>query len=197
MNIVSQQKDLFATRIWSYDLSVLRQYHAEWIDYFLALRAENPGMERRSVRSGWKTPYQPFDRYPPLAPLAQVARACFDHAFKDLAFEVPPHRSPYGLEAAINLTDPGGYNVQHGHEGTFLAASYYLKVPENGGDITFMDPRPAARYSPGDARNSLGSSHTTVAAKEATLLVFPGWLEHRVEENQSGEPRMAVVINAL
>jgi len=196
MDIGANHKDLFITRLWSFNLSTLGKYHAEWTDYILKLRDNDPDYTRRSVRSGWKTPYRPFDTMPPFKPLEQAARVCFNHVLKDMELKIPKGFKGYQLKAGINLTDPGGYNVQHGHDQVYLAGCYYLKVPEKSGEITFIDPRPGAKYSLATCGGPQGSNNAGVQPRVGQLLIFPGWLEHRVEENLSDDTRISIVINA-
>lgn len=197
MQIEAERQDLFITRLWSFDLGHLIGHQSAWIEELLKLREIEPDNISRSVRSGWKTPFRSFDYLPPdLKELEKVARSCFDHAFREMSLKVSKTFKGFQLQAGVNLTEPGGYNVQHGHENVYLAGCFYLRVPENSGNIVFLDPRPAAKYSLGASANEMGSTNVHVFPREGQLLIFPGWLEHRVEENLSDQARISIVINA-
>jgi len=174
------------------------EHRSAWIEELLKLRELEPDNRSRNVRSGWKTPLKSFDYLPPdFKVLEKAARSCFDHALREMALKLPNNISGFHLDAAVNLTDPGGYNVQHGHEYVYLSGCFYLRVPENSGNIVFLDPRPGAKYSIAVSANEMGSTNVQVLPREGQLLIFPGWLEHRVEENMSNEARISVVMNAI
>lgn len=108
----------------------------------------------------------------------------------------------FRLEGWINVNGPGDYNVLHCHPGSFLSAVYYVKVPQamKGGEIVFRDPRgPAvAMYeTPGIDLPWVGTG-TGIPFTPATgqLLLFPSWLEHRVEPFEGAGERISIAFNA-
>lgn len=108
----------------------------------------------------------------------------------------------FRLEGWINVNRAGDHNVLHCHPGSFLSATYYVKVPEamKGGEIVFRDPRgPAvAMYeTPGIELPWVGSG-TGIPFAPATshLLLFPAWLEHRVERFEGQGERISIAFNA-
>jgi len=111
-------------------------------------------------------------------------------------------KDKFRLEGWINVNGPGDYNVLHCHPGCFLSAVYYVKVPKGmkGGEIVFRDPRgPAvAMYeTPGIDLPWVGTG-TGIPFTPATghLLLFPSWLEHRVEPFEGAGERISVAFNA-
>ena len=46
--------------------------------------------------------------------------------------------------AIINKNN--SFNVRHNHQNCYLSASYYVKKPQNSGNITFHDPKEAKTY---------------------------------------------------
>jgi len=108
----------------------------------------------------------------------------------------------FRLEGWINVNRAGDHNVLHCHPGSFLSATYYVKVPEamKGGEIVFRDPRgPAvAMYeTPGIELPWVGSG-VGIPFTPATshLLLFPAWLEHRVERFEGSGERISIAFNA-
>lgn len=108
----------------------------------------------------------------------------------------------FRLEGWINVNRVGDYNVLHCHPGCFLSAVYYVRVPQpmKGGEIVFRDPRgPAvAMYeTPGIELPWVGSG-TGVPFSPTTgqLLLFPAWLEHRVEPFEGAGERISIAFNA-
>jgi uncharacterized protein (TIGR02466 family) len=106
------------------------------------------------------------------------------------------------LQGWINVNQAGDSNVLHCHPGCFLSATYYVKVPPGmkGGEIVFRDPRgPAvAMYeTPGIDLPWVGSG-MGIPFSPATghLLLFPSWLEHRVERFEAAGERISIAFNA-
>jgi uncharacterized protein (TIGR02466 family) len=108
----------------------------------------------------------------------------------------------FRLEGWINVNRAGDHNLLHCHPGSFLSATYYVKVPAGmkGGEIVFRDPRgPAmAMYeTPGIDLPWVGSG-TGIPFTPATghLVLFPSWLEHRVERFEGPGERISIAFNA-
>jgi uncharacterized protein (TIGR02466 family) len=108
----------------------------------------------------------------------------------------------FRLEGWINVNRAGDLNVLHCHPGCFLSATYYVRVPQDmrGGEIVFRDPRgPAvAMYeTPGIDLPWVGSGMgMPFAPATGELLMFPAWLEHRVEAFAGTGERISVAFNA-
>ncbi|MEM7223060.1 MAG: 2OG-Fe(II) oxygenase family protein [Pseudomonadota bacterium] len=98
-----------------------------------------------------------------------------------------------------NINRRGEAHHLHSHPNNFLSGVYYVRAPEGCGDIVFHDPRqqaivllPAvAEYTP------FNSSRQRVAPKAGTLLVFPSWFQHLVEENTSDAERISISFNVM
>ena len=77
---------------------------------------------------------------------------------------------------------------------------YYisLKAPECG-SIYFRDPRVASRMMtyPVERTSEFTAEEITMRPEEGRMYVFPGWLEHGVEENKSTQDRVGISFNVL
>jgi uncharacterized protein (TIGR02466 family) len=108
----------------------------------------------------------------------------------------------FRLEGWINVNRTGDYNVLHCHPGCFLSATYFVRVPPDmkGGEIVFRDPRgPAvAMYeTPGIDLPWVGSgTGIPFTPTPGQLLLFPSWLEHRVECFEGSGERISIAFNA-
>ncbi|TMH08633.1 MAG: hypothetical protein E6H79_02030 [Betaproteobacteria bacterium] len=108
----------------------------------------------------------------------------------------------FRLKGWINVNRAGDLNLLHCHPGSFLSAVYYVRVPQpmRGGDIVFRDPRgPAvAMYeTPGIELPWVGSgTGMPFSPTTGQLLLFPAWLEHRVEPFQGEGERISIAFNA-
>lgn len=103
-----------------------------------------------------------------------------------------------------NINRKHCYNVDHAHQGSLLSAVFYVKVPENSGRITFLNPNALLMESYLQGKNLnvnydsvyyALSSIFTVKPKENSLIIFPSWLTHRVEPNGSDEDRISISFN--
>ena len=87
----------------------------------------------------------------------------------------------------------GGYTEEHTHSfGTFVA-SCYLKCPAGSGNIEFKDPLEYHKGSmPIIPELSL---YKEVQVQTNDVVIFPGWLKHRVQPNNTDDERLVMTIN--
>ena len=100
-------------------------------------------------------------------------------------------------------------NRIHSHPGSAISGVYYVKTPSECGQIIFEHPAgralefymesidsfPGRRNEP-EEYNSFNSFRTGVKPTENTLYLFPSWLMHYVESNQSKtEERISISFN--
>src|SRR5258708_7318079 len=108
----------------------------------------------------------------------------------------------FKLRGWININRTGNSNTLHSHPGCFLSATYYVSVPEKmkGGELYFRDPRgPAvAMYeTPGIDLPWVGSGiGVPITPSTGKLVIFPSWLEHRVEPFEGEGDRISIAFNA-
>lgn len=193
IKVQGKHQDLWATRIWHFDLSALKSHFSQWSSLLTELRAGTPSPAGRSNRYGWnsdKTIFQ-VDEF---ADLHRVCKQVFLHAFKEMGLDPIPK---FQLEAWANIHDPGGFNVSHIHQNCWLSGCFYLEVPEGAGAIVLRDPRPGALTSPFRTRGCNSYQEIRVTPQPGLLLVFPNWLEHHVEPNDSEGNRVSIAMNAL
>ena len=101
-----------------------------------------------------------------------------------------------------NINPPGGYNRPHIHPNSHFSGVYYIKAPQNSGEIVFNDPRSAAHMvMPDRVKDIKPPSHlwreVRVNPLEGRMLMFPSWLWHCVEPNESNDIRISVSFNFI
>ena len=101
-----------------------------------------------------------------------------------------------------NINPPGGYNRPHIHPNSHFSGVYYIKAPQNSGDIVFNDPRSGAHMiMPERIKDSKPPSHlwreVRINPLEGRLIMFPSWLWHCVDPNESNDIRISVSFNFL
>lgn len=187
---VSHQ-DLFPTRIWSAQCDALSVHHAVWLEHLNALRAATPQPAGRSNRGGWNSAVTLFQE-PLFAPLRSAVTKLVRHAMQQCGQKGSWQVS---LAGWANMHDTGGYNTLHLHPGNLLSGVYYLKVPPEAGNIVFRDPKYAAIMTGISGDQPFSRNFESVQPTEGQMLLFPSWLEHRVEENNAEEPRVSIAFN--
>ena len=101
-----------------------------------------------------------------------------------------------GMWAVVN--GPGSSNRLHNHPFNYLSGVFYLQVPEDSGSLIFHDPRPQSEVlsPPKKQGENLHTAHrVTWVPKQNDLLIFPSWLQHEVEINNSQEERIVISFN--
>ena len=97
--------------------------------------------------------------------------------------------------AIINKT--GDFNVIHTHPNCYLSAAYYVKAPEKCGRFQIENPNIAKKnyYPEIKTKNELNLQVAGIEIEEGDLLIFPGYLPHKVRANESNEDRIVISFN--
>ena len=167
------------------------------------LMADPANATRRTNSGGWHYAFDLFELKAPIVErfhnqMEQHVQGFLNH-FRP---EVRRKKDKFRLRGWINVNRVGNSNTLHCHPGCFLSATYYVKVPAGmkGGEIYFRDPRgPAvAMYeTPGIELPWVGSGiGIPITPATGKLLIFPSWLEHRVEPFEGTGERISIAFNA-
>lgn len=96
-------------------------------------------------------------------------------------------------ESWINKHRRTGVTLEHNHNYTTFAVAAYLKLPPNSGYIEFKDPLEYHKTMyPIYPEESL---YKAVPAETNDVLIFPGWMRHRVQPNNTDEERIVLTFN--
>jgi len=98
----------------------------------------------------------------------------------------------------VNYNPKGSWNDRHAHDphnGNFLSGVFYVKVPENSGNISFIDPRPHISTSPEMVYYNDGHHEIEFVPEPNLLMMFPSWLEHSVCMSNSDDMRISISFN--
>ena len=100
-----------------------------------------------------------------------------------------------------NINPPGGMNRAHIHPNSLWSGVYYVKAPENSGQLKVEDPRSSAamsrpRQKEGEkpARLYRETHYEPIVGR---CIMFPSWLMHCVDPNNSNDIRISVSFNFL
>jgi len=100
-----------------------------------------------------------------------------------------------------NINPPGSMNRAHMHPNSLWSGVYYIKAPQNSGQLKIEDPRSVAamsrpRQKPGKLPDRLWRE-THYEPKAGRLIMFPAWLNHCVDPNESNDIRISVSFNFM
>ena len=92
---------------------------------------------------------------------------------------------------------PGSYNHLHNHVGAVFSGVYYVHAEENQGNIQFERMDGAESFLPDyvEKQTYYSAGRATYPCKTNGLLIFPGWLKHSVQGNQSNIDRISISFN--
>jgi len=104
----------------------------------------------------------------------------------------------------VNINQKYHYNEWHIHPHSTLSGTYYIKHDgsDKNGDILFKHPNHSymrLTHWPEEIiviSNEVTSEIVPIIPKSNMLLIFPSWLEHRVETNLKDDTRISVSFNA-
>jgi uncharacterized protein (TIGR02466 family) len=188
-----QYIDIFPTRIWQARLSELADDIPSWAAAALAMRGSSPVSAKRSLREGWTSDDLGATEQDVFGRLHERILELSRLALVDVGMKDPEIQ----LQSWINIQDRGGFNFLHMHCGALLTGCFYLQVPEGAGSLVFRDPRPGVlnTYITGVRPNALAD--IGLRPETGLLRLFPPWLEHFVEPNESSLPRIALGFNVV
>jgi uncharacterized protein (TIGR02466 family) len=98
-----------------------------------------------------------------------------------------------------NVNAPAAEHKMHAHPNNFLSGVYYVQVQDGADTISFHDPRPqtAVIRPPVIDLTAYNTDRVVVAVRTGTLVLFPAWLPHSVDANESERPRISISFNAM
>jgi uncharacterized protein (TIGR02466 family) len=94
-------------------------------------------------------------------------------------------------ELWVNISNKGMFQYDHGHGDAIVAGTYYFQTNGEDGNISFGNPSPIV-FTGGTPFGHL--SHE-VEPRVGRLLLFPGWLVHKVKINNTDSTRISLSFN--
>ena len=136
-----------------------------------------------------------------------------DEALQPLIKEINTHSSKFAkgfinnneqvlANMWINISLYKDTNRSHNHPFSDISGVYYVKTPDDCGNIVFEHPaiNVLGYYSTELSKefNEYNSPTWWKPAVENTLYLFPGWLKHRVQPNKNKtEERISISFNTI
>ena len=95
------------------------------------------------------------------------------------------------------INKKNNFNAIHTHPNSYLSAAYYVKAPNNCGRFIVENPHSISRHSyPAlEKKTNFNIKVAKLEIEEGDLLLFPAFLPHGVDENESDEDRIVISFN--
>lgn len=182
----------WATPVW--DCPVEGIDNKSIAEYCYKVRDEKPGVTI-SNRGGWHS----GELINPIPP-------SLDELFKELSVFVNDVPQRYmGTSNLIlgnwwiNINGKYDYNEQHDHQNSVLSGTYYVQVPEeNMGDLVLHRGDSAEFFLTSKVEREQTMANSTMIkcnVKESSFYLFPSWVKHSVERNNSDSERISIAFN--
>jgi len=95
----------------------------------------------------------------------------------------------------INVNYKGHYNNPHYHPKSLLTGILYLEIEDDMGDLILFRPDLMKHYTDEISANPDLFQVINIKPKKNSLIIFPSWVEHKVEVNNSDKPRISFAFN--
>jgi uncharacterized protein (TIGR02466 family) len=161
----------------------------------MAWANKDKGIRRTNVK-GWHSTTN-MANLPEYRKLVNMLLACQKTIYDQEHYE----SEPYLGNMWANVNPPGGMNRAHQHPNSLWSGVYYIKAPKNCGNLKIDDPRSSAamcrpRQKEGEKPPRLFREiqYEPIAGR---CIMFPSWLMHCVDPNESNDIRISVSFNFL
>ncbi len=93
----------------------------------------------------------------------------------------------------------GAMHKAHSHPNNYLSGVYYVRTRPGADTINFRDPRyqTSVIRPPVVELTAENTDQVVVKVENGTLLMFPSYLEHSVDDNTSEEERVSISFNLM
>ena len=185
----------FSTPVWIDQINNFESINSELKKYIYQEQEKDPDGVKKSNFKGWHS--ESFDlKNENLKNFINEISKNIGAAVNDMGWDLEAQIVKItNMWAIINKNK--AFNERHHHGNSALSAAYYVKAENNAGNIVFFDPRQANVFHHPSAKkaNDLNGQIKSITPKAGTLVLFPSYLEHKVEENLSNEERIVVSFN--
>lgn len=186
---------LFPTPVWTINLDNYKDINEQMYSY-IKFNQENDeiGISKSNVK-GWHSKDFNLNEKEPQSFISFILPA-IEQVMNDMNWEKEKQTAKINNMWAI-INTGGSANLRHQHGNSTISGAYYVRAPINSGDIVFYDPRPAPVYSHPNIVNPnlLNAQVNGINPKEGALILFPSYLDHSVNENQSDKERIVISFN--
>ena len=187
----------FPSPVFKFRFKKFRTFNEELSNYIYKLyEIDSKGVDR-SNRGGWHSKtFELNDKNSIQLKFALELQKYILKTFTNLGWKTENQNIRIReMWAIINKKDD--FNVVHTHPNSLLSAAYYVKAPNNCGRFQIEDLNIVKRHaSPLIAnQNELNMNVAGLEVTEGDLLIFPGYLPHKVARNETDDDRIVISFN--
>ena len=188
---------LFPEPVFHYKLNNYEKHNADLEKYIYEMyEKDKEGIQRSNV-NGWHSKnFRIVDDKSPTYAFFQETKNYIMDVFKNYGWRYEPNKVRMTEMWAI-INKKNNLNTVHTHPNNFLSSAYYVKAPKDCGSIKFINPNPVSkeRYPKLEQKTEFNQNGIEITPKEGDLLIFPSYLMHGVNRNQSDEDRIVISFN--
>ena len=184
----------FATPVYVKDVGT-PEFNAQLEQNIINWSRQDKGVQKTNV-NGWHSPTDMHEK-PEYKMLVDLLHQAQHFIYNDELLD----NEPFLGNMWANINPPGGYNRAHTHPNSLWSGVYYVKAPINSGHLKVEDPKPSINISRPRRKQGQLPKHLwnevhfePIAGR---LIMFPSWLNHCVDTNQSNDIRISVSFNFL
>jgi len=194
-NRISEINLFFSTPVWTSIVPNFQNINDSILEYIYELKSKDSEGLKRSNFKGWHS--NNFDlNEPKPKEFVNSIQTPLKELFNDMEWDLFKQKVKItSMWSIINTKE--AFNGRHIHGNNHISAAYYVKAPEKCGNIVFYDPRSAPVFNHPIIKkpNKLNSDSHSIKPKEGLLVLFPSYLHHSVEVNQSNDERIVISFN--
>ena len=186
---------MFPVEIWKSELDI---DNVKLSNFILDLEKKNKTVQVSNV-GGWQSKSD-FIFLPELSELKNKITALLDQVSEANSYK--DNVSIVFSNGWANVNRYKDYNTNHQHPLSHWSSIYYVKIPDNSGNLHFIDPKVSrtmiVEYP--YVKNLVNPSqapHIKITPFEGLFVLFPSYLEHSVGPNMSDEMRISISINFI
>ncbi len=187
----------FPEPILKYKLEDFENFNKDLRTYIYALQKEGLSGQIKSNRGGWHSPnFQLTDKNTIQFKFALEVQKYILKTFQTLGWKTENKNISINAMWAI-INKKNDFNVVHTHPNSFLSAAYYVSAPKNCGRFQIENLNIARRHHYPEIlqNNELNAQVAGLDVNEGDLLIFPGYLPHKVAMNESDQDRIVISFN--
>jgi len=186
------KEEFFPTIIYGHDTQLDNNFLANEI---VAWSKKNSGVKKTNV-GGWHSETN-MHELPQFKPLVDELFKMQHQVFKEEWLD----REPRLGNMWANINYKGGYNRPHIHPNSLFSGVYYVHAQPNSGKLVCNDPRPGIQTNMPTRVKGEPPKHLWrechIDPKPGRIIMFPAWLWHCVEPNESNDIRISVSFNFI
>jgi uncharacterized protein (TIGR02466 family) len=109
--------------------------------------------------------------------------------------DIDPRLEPRIDQCWSNIHYERSVTLQHSHSLFPIVATVYIKAEKNSGDLVLVNPMEYGLTHIPYGVPIENKTETSIKISTGDLVLFPGWVRHKTQENLSNSPRIVMSFN--